>query len=419
MQSLDLSSNAGTAALLPALSHCTGLTSLDVASCGLNHAAAATLATALTGAAESARASAPSTSSSSSALPLPSTSAAAASGATTGAGSRTIPSLTSLRISGNPLSVAGVRAFESFLASPGAASLTALYLDGCELADAGAASVGASVLDSAAGLASLRVLDLTLNGIKAGGARSLFAALRGNRSITALSLARNKFGSHAIADLVAACRGHPSLAMLDLSTTGLSEHCSDGVAAIVAGAPALKGLRVAKNDFKAGGAAAIARAIRGGSGGAAPAALQELDLSFNPIKDSGAASLAHAVRPGGALRVLRLTGCSLALGGVTELTHALQAAPEGSAACLIDVHRAKDAPRAAMAALADECTRRQQADAAARGVDRWEPLAWPFDAYFHATKLGDEEDEDLDDGAASEGSGDGPPMANRQCSSFA
>ena len=289
-------------------------------------------------------------------------------------------------------------------------------MDGCELADAGAASVGAMVLDAGAGLTSLRVLDLTLDGIKAGGARSLFAALRGNSSITALSLARNKFGALGMADLVAACRGHPSLALLDLSTTGLTEHCSDSVAAIVSGAPALRGLRLAKNDFKAGGAAAIARAIRGGGGKAAPTALQELDLQFNPVKDSGAASLAHAVRAGGALRILRLSGCSLESGGVAELTHALRDAPAGGAACLIEVHRARGAPRAAMAALADECLRRQQAHAAAEGLDRWEPLAWPFDMSPNATGRADEED--LDDGAASEGSGDGPPVAGRQCSSF-
>ncbi|KAA0168109.1 hypothetical protein FNF31_00608 [Cafeteria roenbergensis] len=412
LQALDLSSNAGTGAVLPALSHCTRLASLDVASSGLNYTAAATLAAALVCAADSASAAAPASSSSSSSS---SSSAAAASGATAGSTSGAAPPLTSLRLSVNPLSVAGVRALEPFLSSSAAGSLEALYLDGCELADAGAASVGAMVLDAGAGLTSLRVLDLTLDGIKAGGARSLFAALRGNSSITALSLARNKFGALGMADLVAACRGHPSLALLDLSTTGLTEHCSDSVAAIVAGAPALRGLRLAKNDFKAGGAAAIARAIRGGGGKAAPTALQELDLQFNPVKDSGAASLAHAVRAGGALRILRLSGCSLESGGVAELTHALRDAPAGGAACLIEVHRARGAPRAAMAALADECLRRQQAHAAAEGLDRWEPLAWPFDMSPNATGRADE---DLDDGAASEGSGDGPPVAGRQCSSF-
>lgn len=355
------------------------LAELNLSACALDHVVMTSLAASLAAAATAAAAATSTTGSASASSVLP-----AASSLSSGCAAE--PILRVLRLSANPLGVAGINSFGPFFSHAAAKRLIALYVDGCDLADAGvAALVDACLVPGAC--PELAVLDLTLNGMKVAGLRALCSALRSNTSVVALSLARNKFGRAGIPDLVAAARLNNSLQLLDLSTTGLDEGCAPAIASLITFLPALRGLRLAKNDFRAGTAAAVCRALMP-TAGSPPPQLTELDLSFNPIRDAGAVSVAGAISRGAAPSTLRLAGCSIGMPGIAKLLEACRArastavtdtAPLVRVPCLLDIHRAVKVPPETLAAVHSVCAANQEAHAIATGT-AWQPQQWPFGA---------------------------------------
>jgi Ran GTPase-activating protein (RanGAP) involved in mRNA processing and transport len=349
---LDMGSNStmtveGSRQLFASLAGCSKLERLSMPSCGLTAASMEALASSLTAAASAAPA----------------------------------WNLSGLRLSSNPLGVEGMRQLRPLFASGAAATLKAVFLDGCELGDAGAGAVAATLLQ-AGKCPSLEVLDLTLNGFKRAGARTLFVALASDPSVMWLSLARNKFGPGAASDFAGAMRTNTHLTSLDLSTTDLTDAGSSAIAAVLQSSKQLRHLLLAKNDIRTGGASVIASALQPRSDGTV-SPLEFLDLGFNPIKDAGVVSLCHAVKTNRVLQHLGLSGTSTTRSAILALIDAVKECPPteaGVGLMSVEMFRAKDSHPTDLTELDRALQAHRETFSERHGGGQWDPPHLPFSA---------------------------------------
>jgi uncharacterized protein (TIGR02996 family) len=217
--------------------------------------------------------------------------------------SPSLPSLTQIELTNNPIGAGGA---EALAAWPHLGAVTDLVLRQCSLGDAGLAALaaspylagvvylelyanvisarGAQALAAAAHLVHLRELDLGANKIRDAGAQALAAAPH-LASLRALSLWSNEIGAPGAVALARSPYLN-ELRQLDLYKNHIGDAGTRALAESAIWQHHTK-LDLKHNDIGDTGAAALAQC-------AALASLSELHLHFNKIRAAGVLSLAHS-----------------------------------------------------------------------------------------------------------------------------
>lgn len=212
----------------------------------------------------------------------------------------------------------GAHAVAAALRAGGASPLRRLVMRGNAVGDEGAAALAAAL--AAPGSCPLEALDLAQNGLTAGSAPALAAVLAApGARLLRLNLCLNRLRSDGVRGLLAGPAGAGRLEWLDVSANGAGPPAADALAAALAAPGArLRVLRAGMNPLGAGGAAALAGALkRNGS-------LQALSLSSARAGSEGCASLVDALEENAALRRLELAGNGIEDDGVRGLPSTLR-----------------------------------------------------------------------------------------------
>jgi len=150
-------------------------------------------------------------------------------------------------------------------------------------------------------MGSLRVLDLSSNGLGPEGGVAVAEALRINRSLTTLVLQGNKLGPESGVALAEAVKINGSLTSLDLTANDLGDVLHD-VPVVCALMGSLRVLDLSSNKLGPEGGVALAEALK------VSGSLTSLFLYNNNIGAEGASAIAEALKVNRSLNVLDLTG---------------------------------------------------------------------------------------------------------------
>jgi len=162
-----------------------------------------------------------------------------------------------------------------------ATNLEELNLSNCRMGHFGAKALGDTSLPS-----SLKVLDLSCNGIGNDGTWKLAPALKDLTNLESLLLSKNQIGDDGASEI-----GHQlpdSLKILDMRDNDVADVGAEMVAAALVKSR-LERLMLANNKIGSPGATALSQVVVQSS------SLIELDLNGNGIGDDGAAALAKSL----------------------------------------------------------------------------------------------------------------------------
>ena len=188
--------------------------------------------------------------------------------------------------------------------------LEQLWLRGNKLSD----SVSL-ILTSLQSIVTLRVLDLSFNGISSVSADGIAAVITSNYLLEQLWLDSNTLMTKGIVKIARVLKKHSNLKLLSLSSNGITEDAAEEVSALINNNTSLKGLLLSNNQLKSIGTFKSYNGVK---------LLHILELTNNYINATDADKLAITLSNCSSLKELYLGNNNLGTAGAIAICKALK-----------------------------------------------------------------------------------------------